>query len=77
MPRCSRPATIRLRQEVRPPASGRHGTTIYATLVRKIEWDGPANPNAKIDEHTVIVKDFGQIFFGESSHRIERRAGSR
>ena len=41
------------------------GTTVYATLVRKIEWDGPANPNATIDENTVIVKDFGRIFFGE------------
>jgi hypothetical protein len=43
----------------------KHGTIIYATLVRKIEWDGPENPNAQIDEHTVIVKGFGTIFFGE------------
>jgi hypothetical protein len=43
----------------------KHHTTIYATLVRKLEWDGPANPDAEIDEHTVVVKDFGRIAFGE------------
>lgn len=41
------------------------GGIMYATLIRKIEWDGPANPNAEIDEHTVVVKEFGRIFFGE------------
>lgn len=41
------------------------GTMMYATLVRKIDWDGPPNLDAQIDEHTVIVKDFGRIFFGE------------
>lgn len=43
----------------------KHDKIIYATLVRKIEWDGPANPKAQIDENTVIVDDFGTIFFGE------------
>jgi hypothetical protein len=39
--------------------------TIYATIVRTIEWDGPADPAAQIDHHSVVVKDFGRIFFGE------------
>jgi hypothetical protein len=43
----------------------KHNAIIYATLVKKIEWDGPANPKARIDEHTVIVEDFGTIFFAE------------
>jgi len=55
--------------EGRPaPATGRlvpGCDTIYATLVRKIEWDGAASPDASIEGHTVVVKDFGRIFFGE------------
>jgi hypothetical protein len=39
--------------------------TIYATIVRTIEWDGPPDPAAQIDHHSVAVKDFGKIFFGE------------
>ena len=39
--------------------------TIYATIVRTIEWDGPPDPAAQIDHHSVAVKDFGRIFFGE------------
>jgi hypothetical protein len=39
--------------------------TIYATIVKKIEWSGEPSPNAKIDGHSIVVKDFGRIFFGE------------
>jgi len=39
--------------------------TIYATIVRAIDWDGPPDPAAQIDHHSVVVKDFGKIFFGE------------
>jgi hypothetical protein len=39
--------------------------TIYATIVRTIGWDGPPDPAAQIDHHSVVVKDFGRIFFGE------------
>jgi hypothetical protein len=39
--------------------------TIYATIVRSIEWDGPPDPAAHIDHHSVVVKDFGRILFGE------------
>jgi hypothetical protein len=55
--------------EGRPaPPSGRlvpGCETIYATIVRTIEWDGPPDPAAQIDHHSVVVKDFGRIFFGE------------
>lgn len=49
------------------PPSGRliGCDAIYATIVRKIEWDGPPNPDAEIEQHSVIVKNFGKIFFGE------------
>jgi hypothetical protein len=39
--------------------------TIYATLVKKIEWAGASNPHASIEGHTVAIKDFGRVFFGE------------
>jgi hypothetical protein len=39
--------------------------TINATIVRTIDWDGPPDPAAQIDHHSVVVKDFGRIFFGE------------
>jgi hypothetical protein len=38
---------------------------IYGTIVKSIEWAGRRNPNAQIDHHSVIVKDFGRIFLGE------------
>jgi hypothetical protein len=47
---------------------------IYTTIVKEIKWTGRPYPGAKIDEHSVIVPDFGRIFFGEllvSTH--ERR----
>jgi hypothetical protein len=39
--------------------------TIYATLVKKIEWQDKPAPDTQIDHHSVVVKDFGKIFFGE------------
>jgi hypothetical protein len=39
--------------------------TMYATLVRKIEWEGKPAPGTQIDHHSVTVDDFGKIFFGE------------
>ena len=39
---------------------------IHGTLVTKLEWDGDANPRARIvGNHVVVVKDFGKIFLGE------------
>jgi hypothetical protein len=45
------------------PLRGRE--TIYAAIVKKIDWDGQPNPRARIDNHTIVVEDFGTIFFGE------------
>jgi hypothetical protein len=39
--------------------------TIYATIVKSIKWRSKPNPDATIDHHSVIVKDFGIIYFGE------------
>ncbi|HEX5107494.1 MAG TPA: hypothetical protein VFV95_03575 [Vicinamibacterales bacterium] len=38
---------------------------LYTTIVREIKWTGKPFPGARIDEHTVIVPEFGRIFFGE------------
>jgi hypothetical protein len=40
------------------------GTT-YATIVKSIRWTGEPFPGATIDHHSVIVPNFGKIFFGE------------
>jgi hypothetical protein len=50
------------------PPAGRlqvgSGTT-YGTIVKSIKWTGDPCPGAKIDQHSVIVPNFGTIFFGE------------
>jgi hypothetical protein len=38
---------------------------LYATIVREIRWEGRPYPGAKIDGHSVIVPDFGTVYFGE------------
>ena len=40
------------------------GTT-YATIVKSIRWAGDPHPAARIDHHSLVVQDFGRIFFGE------------
>jgi hypothetical protein len=44
-----------------PVANG----TVRATIVQKIEWDGPKHRDAEIHGHVVVVPDFGKIYFGE------------
>jgi hypothetical protein len=38
---------------------------VKCTIVKKIEWDGAAHPDAEIHGHVVRVKNFGRIYFGE------------
>jgi hypothetical protein len=38
---------------------------LYATIVREISWADEQPSFARIDGHTVIVNDFGTIYFGE------------
>jgi len=38
---------------------------IYATIVKELKWEGKPPGNARIDGHTVVVKDFGTVYFGE------------
>jgi hypothetical protein len=60
-----------------PPGPGRlipHRRLIHATLVKRVEWESGANPRARIvGNRSVIVENFGKIFFGE----ILISAGSR
>jgi hypothetical protein len=39
--------------------------TIYTTIVKSITWSGKPLVGATIDNHVVIVPNFGKIFFGE------------
>ena len=48
-----------------PPRLISSQNVIYTTIVRDIKWTGKPFPGARIDEHTVIVPEFGRIFFGE------------
>jgi hypothetical protein len=49
-----------------PPPRGREcNGLVQATVVKSIKWTGDPIPNARIDQHSVYVPDFGRIFFGE------------
>jgi hypothetical protein len=43
----------------------REGGYIIGTIVKRIAWKGRPFPGAIIDENSVIVPDFGTIYFGE------------
>ncbi len=43
----------------------REGGFLIGTIVRKISWKGPPMPGARIDDNSVIVPEFGTMFFGE------------
>ena len=40
-------------------------TTIYATIVKSLRWDGRPFPGARINRHAVTVPELGTIYFGE------------
>jgi hypothetical protein len=46
---------------------------VYTTIVKELKWEGKPPSNARIDGHTVIVKDFGTVFFGELLIRKHER----
>jgi hypothetical protein len=58
-----------------PPAGrlAEYRGTIYATVVKTIRWDGAPYPGAQIDHHTVVVPNFGRIFFGELLIKTDER----
>jgi hypothetical protein len=39
--------------------------TVLCTLVREMHWTDTPHPDAKIEGNTVIVPDFGRVYFGE------------
>jgi hypothetical protein len=57
-------ATIEGVVQDRPTLVARDGV-IYATIVKELRWEGKPPNNARIDGHSVIVKDFGTVYFGE------------
>jgi len=57
-------ATIEGVAPERPTLVSRDGV-IYATIVKELKWEGKPPSNARIDGHSVIVKDFGTVYFGE------------
>lgn len=38
---------------------------LYTTIVRELRWEKKPYPGAKIDGHSVIVPEFGTVYFGE------------
>jgi hypothetical protein len=48
-----------------PPRLRYCNEVVHATVVRSIKWAGEPISNARIDQHSVYVPDFGKIFFGE------------
>jgi len=47
---------------------------LYTTIVKELHWEKKPYPGAKIDGHSVIVPDFGTVYFGELFvHSSERR----
>jgi len=43
----------------------RTGSTIYATIVKSIRWDGKPFPKSEIHDNVVVLPEFGRVFFGE------------
>ena len=48
----------------RPGLISRDGV-IYTTIVKELKWESKPPKNARIDGHSVIVNDFGTVYFGE------------
>jgi hypothetical protein len=47
---------------------------VYTTIVKELRWEKRPFPGARIDGHSVIVPDFGTVYFGELLvHSTERR----
>jgi hypothetical protein len=47
---------------------------LYTTIVRELRWEKRPYPGARINGHSVIVPDFGSVYFGELFvHSSERR----
>jgi hypothetical protein len=58
-------ATVEGQYPTGRPGLLRRDSVIYATIVKEIRWEGKPFPGAKIDGNSVIVPDFGTVYFGE------------
>jgi hypothetical protein len=43
----------------------RGGVYIIGTIVRRIKWKGTPMDGARIDDNSIVVPDFGTVYFGE------------
>jgi hypothetical protein len=43
----------------------RAGNYIIGTIVRRLKWKGAPMPGARIDDNSIVVPDFGTVYFGE------------
>jgi hypothetical protein len=57
-------ATVEGQSMDRPGVLQSNGV-IYATVVKELKWEGKPPSDARIDGHSVIVKNFGTVYFGE------------
>lgn len=58
-----------------PTGADRVGPTpiVFGTLVRSLNWTKKKHPTATIDHHSVIIPDFGTVYFGEIFVTAESR----
>ena len=53
------------RRAPKRPRLADEGGLILATIVSSVAWKRRPHPKARIEGHTVVVPDFGRIYFGE------------
>ena len=58
-------ATVEGQQPTGRPGLVQRDGVIYATIVKELKWEGKPPTDARIDGHSVIVKNFGTVYFGE------------
>jgi hypothetical protein len=55
---------------VRPDETGRSetlpasGGVVYCTIVESMMWDGKPHPTARVDGNSLVIPDFGRVYFG-------------
>lgn len=42
------------------------GSTVKCTLVSELAWEDKAHPNATFERNSIVIPNFGKVYFGES-----------